>query len=84
MVLSTQNDQDDRVSPEEHLANESVLVDWSSLLAIAISWYFGPHLLDILENHVAVPVECLDARQQFAVVATRNQNLGMIAHSCLE
>lgn len=48
-----------------HLAHESVLVNSLSLVALGL---FRPHLLDILQHHVAVTVESLDTREQLAVV----------------
>lgn len=67
-----------------HLADESVLVHRSSLLAICQSWRLRPHLLHILEDHVAVAIEGLDASEQLAVVADRNQNLIVGADGGLE
>ena len=67
-----------------HFADETILVDTSSLLSLAISGKLCPHLLDVLEDHVAVSVECFYAGEQLAVVATRYDDLVVIAHSGLK
>ena len=67
-----------------HLADEAVLVDTSALLALAVSGEFCPHLLDILKDHVAMSVECFYAGEEFAVVATRDDDLVVIADGGLE
>jgi hypothetical protein len=36
-----------------------------------------PHLLDVFQDHVAVPVKCLDAAQQLVVVAAVDEHLGI-------
>lgn len=48
-----------------HLADKAVLVD---TLALATLGLFRPHLLDVLQHHVAVAIEGLDSREQLAVV----------------
>ena len=67
-----------------HLGNETVLVDGAALGAVRLARRFGPHLLDVLEHHVAVAVKGLDAGEQLAVVAARDQNLVVRAHRRLE
>ena len=67
-----------------HLADEAVLVDTSALLALAVSGEFCPHLLDILKDHVAMSVECFYAGEEFAVVATRDDDLVVVADGGLE
>lgn len=36
------------------------------------------YLLDILQHHIAVPIERLDTRQQLVVVTTVDQHLGVV------
>lgn len=67
-----------------HLANKPVLVHRPALLAGACPRRLCPHLLDILQHHVAVAIESLDTREQLAVVAARDQNLGVRSHGRLE
>lgn len=67
-----------------HLANKSVLVDDTALLPAGQSRRLGPHLLYVLEHHVAMPVECLDASQELAVVAERDEDLGVTPDRRLE
>ena len=59
-------DEDDGVAAEEHLGDEPVLVDRLGLLLTLGE--LGPHLLDTLEDHVEVSVECLDSSQKLLVV----------------
>ena len=67
-----------------HLADEAVLVDGAALLAVGEAGRLGPHLLDVLEDHVAVAVEGLDAGQQLAVVPDRDQHLRVAPHRRLQ
>ncbi len=60
-----------------HLADEAVLVHRSPLLARRQPGRLGPHLLDILQHHVAVAVKGLDASEELAVVATRDEDLSV-------
>lgn len=66
-----------------HLADEPVLVDRPALLAVGYR-RLRPHLLDILQNHVAVPVKGLDAGQQLAVRADADEDLGVRADGGLQ
>ena len=67
-----------------HLADEAVLVDTSTLLALAVSGELSPHFLDVLKDHVAMSVECFYAGEEFAVVATRDDDLVVVADGSLE
>jgi hypothetical protein len=67
-----------------HLADISVLVHWSAFLAVSQTRRLRPHLLDVLQNHVAMAIESLDAGEEFAVVANGDENLDVRAHSCLK
>jgi len=67
-----------------HLADEAVLVDTSTLLALAVSGELSPHFLDVLKDHVAMSVECFYAGEEFAVVATRDDDLVVVADSGLK
>ena len=67
-----------------HLADKPVLVHRPPLLPARRPRRLRPHLLDVLEHHVAVPVKGLDARQQLAVVADRDEDLGVRPHRRLE
>jgi hypothetical protein len=67
-----------------HLANEAVLVHRPPLLAPGRLGHLGPHLLHVLEHHVAVAVKRLDARQQLPVVAHGDEDLGVRPHGSLE
>ena len=46
--------------------------------------FFSVHLLDVFKDHVAMPIERLDARQQLAVVAAGDQDLCVAAHGRLQ
>lgn len=67
-----------------HLANEAVLVHRATFLAIRQPRRLCPHLLNVLEDHVAVPVEGLDAGEELSVVAHGDEDLGVRAHRRLE
>lgn len=70
--------------PNSHLANKSILVHRSSLLSGTISRRLSPHLLHILQDHIAMSVESLDTREQFSIVSAGYQDLGVRADSRLE
>ena len=79
-----QKHQNHAVSAQEEFADEAVAVDGLALLSIRVPGRLAPHFLDVLQNHVAVTIEGLDTREQFAVVAGRNEDLGVVAHGGLE
>jgi len=64
---STEKNQDDGVTSKKHLADEPILVHTLSFAALG---FFRPHLLHILQHHVAMSIECFDSRQQLAVIPT--------------
>lgn len=80
----TQQNENDRVASQEHLADETVLVDLAPGLAVCQARCLCPHLLCVLQNHVTVSVEGLYAGEQFAVVAAGDQDLGAVADGRLE
>ena len=41
----------------------------------------GPHLLDTLKHHIAVPVKGLHPPQQFLVVPAVDEDLGVVLHA---
>lgn len=67
-----------------HLADKPILVDWLSLLSICEPRGFCPHFLHILENHVAMPVECLDSGKEFPSAADRHKYLIMASYGGLK
>lgn len=67
-----------------HLTNKAILVHGSSLLSSTRSRGLSPHLLYILQHHIAMPVECLHASEQLSVVSARNQDLGVGSDGGLE
>jgi len=71
--------KDDGVSSQKHLADESVFVNGFSFLGSFAS--FGclcPHLLYILQHHVAVPVKSLNTPKQFLVVSAVDEDLSVV------
>lgn len=54
------------------------------LFRVMIHGGFGWSHLHVLENHIAVSVESLDARQELAVVSDGDENLGVAADGGLE
>ena len=74
-------DDDDAVPSEEHILDEPVLVDgFGLLLALALLGHLGPHLLHILQHHVAVAIERLDAAEKLLVVAHIDEDLRVGLH----
>lgn len=72
-------DHDDRVPAQEHLGDVAVLVDGLGLLlALAALGDLSPHLLHVLQHHVAVPVKGLHAAQELLVVAAVDEHLGVV------
>lgn len=72
-------DQNDRVSSQEHFTDDPILVHrLHLLLSLARSRDFSPHLGDIFQYHVAVPIEGFDSSEQFFVVATVDEDLRVI------
>lgn len=67
-----------------HLTNKSILINWSSLLSSRQPWDFRPHLLHILQHHVAMSIKRLDSREKLSVVAAGDEYLGMGADCGLE
>lgn len=59
---------------DAHLAHETILVNPLPLIPLGL---LRPHLLHVLQHHVAVTVKRLDPREELAVVPARDQNLGV-------
>lgn len=67
-----------------HLADEAILVHGTTLLAVGQARCLCPHLLDVLENHVAMAVKGLNTRKQLAVVTDRDEHLRVRADGRLK
>ena len=80
----TEQNKDDGIAAQEHLADEAVLVDFATRLAVSQSGRFCPHLFRVLQNHVAVTVESLHAGEQLAVVSAGDEYLCARADSSLQ
>ena len=73
---------DDSIAPEEHFRDKSVLGDWLRLfLAFATFGCLHPDFFHILQNQVAMSVECLHTGQEFFVIATVDEDLGVVFHT---
>lgn len=70
--------------PNSHLANKPILINRSPLLPRRQPRRLRPHLLDILKHHIEMSIESLDTAEHLAVVAQRDEDLGMVAHGGLE
>lgn len=55
---------------DQHFADESILVHGSPFLPSRRSGYLSPHLFHVLQDHIAVPIECFHSSKQLSVVAT--------------
>lgn len=79
-----QKHQHHAVAAEEEFADEAVAVDGLALLSVCVPGSLAPHLLHVLQDHVAVTIESLDTCEQFSVVAGGNEDLGVVAHGGLK
>lgn len=68
----------------KHFTNKPIFIHRSPLLPIRLPRDLGPHLLHVLQHHVAMPVEGLHAGQELAVVTARDEDLIVAAYRCLE
>lgn len=78
---STEQNEDDGVTTQEHLADEAILVDTLAFTALGL---LCPHFLDVLQHHVAVAIERLHASEQATVATAGDQDLGVCASGGLE
>jgi hypothetical protein len=51
---------------------------------LGIAGSFGPHFLNVLEDHIAMAIKGFDSGEKFAIVATGNQDLGMRSNGGLK
>lgn len=76
-------DHEDQVPVQEHLRCVTVHADWlGRLLPLATLGDLGPHLLHILQHHVAVPVE--GRAHEFHVVVVVDEHLGVVLNGLCE
>lgn len=80
-LCSVPEHQHDRVATQKHLGDEAVLVD--RLLSLALG-HLCPHLLDVLQHHVRVTVECFDSCEELLVVSKGDEDLCVVADGLLE
>jgi hypothetical protein len=78
---STQQHQNHTIPPQKHLTDKPILIH---RFTPRLPRPLRPHLLDVLQHHVAVAVEGFDPGEQLAVVAAGNQDLGVGAGGGLE
>merc|ERR1711865_705111 len=72
-------------STQEHLTDVSVLVDRLGLLCTLPCFrHLRPHLLHVLQHHVAVAVKSLNAAQQLLVVPHVDEHLRVRAHGLVQ
>lgn len=66
---------DHRVTPQEHLSNESLPVTRPCPLhALALSAPLGPDFTNILEDHVLVTIKGLEAGKELAIVSAGDED----------
>lgn len=63
---SGQQYEDDTISSQKHLADESILIHGLSCSSLL----FCPHLFNILEHHIAVAIKCFDSSEKLVIIAT--------------
>ena len=71
----TQQNQHNTIPPQKHLTYKPIPVHRPPHLSIRLPWRLRPHLLDVLEHHIAVAIERLHPRQQLPVIAAGYQHL---------
>lgn len=81
---STQQHKNNTVPSQKHFTDESVLVHRSPLRPIRFPRRLRPHLLHVLQHHVAMSVKGFDAREQFAIVPAADQDLRVVSDGGLE
>lgn len=67
-----------------HLRDKPILINRSPLLAVRLPRRLRPHLLDVLQHHVAVTIKRLDPREELPVVAAGDEDLVVRADGGLE
>jgi len=72
------------VSVYSHLTNKPILINRPTLLSPASPRRLRPHLLHILQYHIAMPIKRLDSRQQLPVVTAADQHLCVRAYCGLQ
>lgn len=72
-------DDDHGITSEEHLRDEAILVDrLCFLLAFPFLRILSPELLDILQDHVAVPIEGFHSSEELPVVPAIDHDLCVV------
>jgi hypothetical protein len=78
-----QNNHNYTIAPQEHLSNEPLIL-LRLHLAISVPDRCLPHEFRALEDHVAVAVEGLDAREDLDIVAHAYEDLLVVADGGLD
>ena len=74
--LTASPNKNNGFTSDEHLGDVAILGNrLCPFLALASLRQLRPHLLYILEHHVAVTIESLHATEQFLVVTSVDENL---------
>ena len=82
LSLGISEHKNDRISPQKHLTDESIHVyRFRSARTFSSLVYLAPHLLHVLEDHVAVPIKGLHSTQELSVVSAINQHLRIRLHA---
>lgn len=72
-------DQDHRVSSQEHFTDEAILVHGLDfLLAFAGSRDLRPHFFHVFQDHVAMTIEGFHSTEKLLVVAAIDENLRVV------
>ena len=77
LLLGVAKNQNHRITSQEHLTDEAILVDWLGLFLTAMR-DLCPHLSHVLQDHVGMTVKGLYTCQNLAVVAAIDEYLSQV------
>jgi hypothetical protein len=80
LSLRVADDDDHRVTSDEHLRDISLSVAGVRPLPLVRLGGLSPHLTHVFQHHVHVAVECLHAAEDFTIVAAVEEDLGVGLH----
>ena len=81
LLRSVSQNKHDRITPQEHLGDEPILIN--RLLSLPLR-HLCPHLLDVFEHHVGVTFKSFYASKELFVVAKGDEDLCVVTDGLLE
>jgi len=71
------------VTSKEEFCDVSLFLHGVGFLSMRPSWYFCPHLQDVLQDHVHVTIKRSDSCENFAIVTKSDEHL-CVGFDCFE